>query len=256
MKNIIPVVVAVVLGLAGVFVVNRIVSKQSVAPERKVIICAASRMLKANEQITDASIYGREVTVSSLPQQHILYENRSLIIGQKTLHPIAKDDYMLFSNIGTTSHMSNIIGDGEWGCPVKFDDSTLLAELQPGDEIAIVAHYKAKKKNKISKDASAQNVGEDVFIATVLYPRVRILSKLKNGGGVMLSLPPQQAIALTAMKKNVQLYPFLRKPNDPKALNRKDGGVFYHSTDLLNELIDGFDKIEIPLVPSDMKIKK
>ena len=68
MKNVIPVIVAVVLGLAGVFAVNRMVSKQNAKPEDKIIICAASRTLKANETITEEYIYPKEVGVSSLPQ--------------------------------------------------------------------------------------------------------------------------------------------------------------------------------------------
>ena len=255
MKNIIPVIVAVVLGLAGVFAVNRVVTKQAVAPEKKIPICAASRTLKANETIVEEYIYPKEVAISSLPQQHILYANRNLVIGQKTLYPIAKNDYILLSNVGTTSSMSNVIGDGEWGVPVTFSDSTMLGVIQPGDEIAIIALFNLKEMVKRTKDINAQAETRVRMVATVLYPRVRVLEKMK-GSSVILSMPPQQAIALTSINQKAQLFPLLRKSNDSKGLNRKDGGLFDLSDENIAKLAEGMQSIEIPAVPNDIKLRK
>ncbi|MBR4665680.1 MAG: hypothetical protein IKO93_17585 [Lentisphaeria bacterium] len=251
MKNIIPVIVAVVLGLAGVFAVNRIVSKQSVKPEEKIMICAASRTLKANETVSEEYIYPKAVSVSSLPQQYIAYDNRNMVIGQKTLFPIAKNDYILLSNVGTTSSMSNVLSDGEWGCPVKFSDTTLLNVIQPGDEIAIIALYQYRQIIKREKDVNAKAEEITRQVATVLYPQVRVLEK--RGSSIIISMPPQQAIALTAIQQRAQLFPLLRKANDSKGLNRKAGGIFELSNEFFAELADGLQKIEIPSVPSGVK---
>lgn len=246
MKNIIPVIVAVVLGLAGVLAVNRMVSKQNTAPENKISICAATRTLKASEEIKEEYIYPKEVAVSSLPQQYILYENRNLVIGQKTLFPIAKDDYILLSNVGTSSSVSNVLGDGEWGCPVKFSDTTLLNIIQPGDEIAIIALYQYDEVVKKDKDINAKAETVSRQKASVLYPQVRVLEK--RGSTIIISMPPQQAILLTAIQQRAQLFPLLRKVNDTKAQDRESGGQFELSDEFFLKLTEGLQKIEIPSV--------
>ena len=86
-------------------------------------------------------------------------------------------------------------------------------------------------------------------VTAVIYPRVSILEI--NGGSVLLSMPPQQAIALTAIQRKARLYPILRKKKDDNALNRFDGGVFDDSS--LTDMVKGLQKIDIPLVPSEIK---
>ena len=250
MKNIIPLIVAVILGLVAVFAVSRTIAGKDESKEQKVEVVAASRMLEEGESLSEGFIYARSVAVSSLPKQHVKWNNRNMIIGQKLVHSVAKGDYVLLSDVGgVTLSKGNIIGDGEWGVPVSFADNTLVKMLQPGDEIAIVGTYKLQQTVKKGKDVDA---GTDVIqrtVTTVIFPRVRILEL--TGGGVLLSLPPQQALALTAIQQQADLFPLLRKTNDTKAMNRKDGGIYEDRT--LTELADGLNHIEIPAVPSEIK---
>jgi Flp pilus assembly protein CpaB len=250
MKNIIPVITAVILGLASVFAVSRIMSHKAVSPEATVDIVATSQTLKANETIEEDFIYAKKVGVSSVPQQRILWENRSMVIGQKTLVPIAKNDFLLYSNVGLSSSMGNIIGKGEWGVTVSFADSTLLKVIQPGDEIAIVGIFKITSLIKTEKDTEAKPEAVTREVSTVIYPRVRILEKCGNNS-VILSMPPQQALALINVQQRCKLYPLLRKTNDANVLNRKDGGIFEEST--LLKLVDGLDAIEIPTTAIESK---
>ena len=250
MKNVIPVITAVILGLAAVFAVSRVMSKQTVTPDAKVAIVASSQALKVGETITEAFIYPKQVSVNSLPQQRILWENRSLVLGQKTLSPIAKNDYILFSNIGLSSSMGNIIGQGEWGVPVSFADSTLLKVIQPADEIAIVGVFNVKVAVKTQKNADAAPETVTKRVSTVIYPRVRVLEKCGNSA-VILSMPPQQAIALINVQQQCELYPVLRRTNDIKGLSRKDGGIFEDS--VLAKLVNDLEPIDIPDVSVDKK---
>ena len=89
-------------------------------------------------------------------------------------------------------------------------------------------------------------------VTAVIYPRVSILEI--QGSSVLLSLPPEQAIALTAIQRKAKLYPILRKKKDDSALNRLDGGKFEDSA--LTNMIKGLQKIEIPLVPAGVKVKE
>lgn len=250
MKNIIPLIVAVVLGFVAVYAVSRTISKQNENTEKIIEVVAASRGLAANETLTDAFINPRMVPSSSLPKQHIKWENRNMIVGQKVLHAIPKGDYILLSDVGMTRSMGNVIGDGEWGTPVTFSDPTLVKLLQPGDEIVIVGAFKVVQTVKRDKNVDAVPETVRKTITSVVFPRVRILDITSNGG-VLLSLPPQQAIALTAIQRNAELYPLLRKTNDTKALNRKDGGMFEDSA--ISRMIEGLNVIDIPSVPTEMK---
>jgi Flp pilus assembly protein CpaB len=250
MKNIIPLVVAVVLGLVAVFAVSRTISGKKDSLEQYVDVVAASRMLEEGEALAEGFINPRSVAVSSLPKQHIKWSNRSMVLGQKLIHPVAKGDYVLLSDVGgVTLSKGNIIGDGEWGVPVSFSDNTLVKMLQPGDEIAIIGTYKLQETVKRGKDVDA---GSDVIqrtVTTVIFPRVRILELTSSG--VLLSLPPQQALALTAIQQQADLFPLLRKTNDTKAMNRMDGGIYESTT--LTELAEGLNPIKIPAVPSEIK---
>ena len=105
MKNIIPIIIAVVLGFVAVFAVSKTVSKTSANIEKKVIVVAASRALAPNETIAEAFIRPRSVASSSLPRQHIKWENRNMLIGQKVLRAIPKDDYVMLSDVGLTRSM-------------------------------------------------------------------------------------------------------------------------------------------------------
>ena len=250
MKNIIPLVIAVILGLAAVFAVSRTVSKNKENTEEMVEIVAASRMLGSGEAVAEAFIVPREVPLSALPKQHIKWDNRSMVIGQKVLHTIAKGDYLLLSDVGMSRSMGNVIGDGEWGFPINFADSSLVAMLQPGDEIAIIGTFKVSETVKQGKYLDAQEETFTRTVTSVIFPRVRIL-EITPSGGVFLSLPPQQALALTAISREAELYPLLRKTNDTKALNRKDGGIFENSA--LTRMIEGLTPIDIPAVPAEIK---
>ena len=131
MKNIIPLVVAVILGLVAVFAVSRTLAGKDDSNEQKVDVVAASRMLDAGEALSEGFIYARSVAVSSLPKQHVKWNNRNMILGQKLVHSVAKGDYVLLSDVGgVTLSKGNIIGDGEWGVPVSFADSALPPSMR------------------------------------------------------------------------------------------------------------------------------
>ena len=226
MKNVIPIIVAVVFGFVAVFTVSKTVSNKSSQTETLVRVVSASRNLGVNETLTDAFISPRDVPVSSLPKQHIKWDTRAMLTGQKVLHAIPKGDYILLSDIGMNRSVGNVIGDGEWGVLVSFANMSRL--LQPGDEIAIVGSFNITRSVRKDKNADAPAKTQSQTVTSVILPRVRIIDIADRG--VLLSLPPQQAVALTAIQRRAELYALLRKTNDTKALNRKDGGIFEEST--------------------------
>ena len=244
MKNVIPVITAVILGLAAVFAVSRIMSKSATPPERTVTVVAASQNIRKDEVIDEKNIFGRPVAVSALPNQYIAWRDRAILFGQKVNADIARGDYVLHSNIGVTNNLGDMISKGEWGVPVTFADTTLLPLLNPADEIAIVGIYSIKVPVKASKDRNEAPQYVEQKVSTVIYPKVRILQKIGNNA-IILSMQPTQAIALLNIQQYCQLFPVLRKNQDSSNLAIKDGGIFT-AQQVFGELVKDVPPISIP----------
>jgi len=249
MKNIIPLITAVLLGLAAVLAVSRTIKQQDKPQERKQEVLIVTSSVKQGEPILESKIAVKSVPVSAAPQNSIDSSSLSYVVNQRATREINKGDYLLYTDIELDQSKSRSLGDGQWGVPVSFADGALLKMLRPGDDIAIIGTFSYQEQVRTEKnvDSAARTVTRNVTV--VIYPRVSILDI--SGNTVLLSMPPRQAIALTAIQRKASLYPLLRKKNDENALNRKDGGIFDDSAfaDMLNGLDN--DNITIPLSVSD-----
>ena len=246
MKNIIPLITAVLLGFAAVFAVSYTIKQQDKPEEkmRDVLIVTASI---AKGEILENKIAVKSVPESAAPKNCIDASGFTHASNQRATRAITKGDYLQTFDILDQSK-SSTLGDGQWGVPVSFSDASLLKMLRPGDDIAIIGTftYQQEVPDK-NADAAARFVTKNV--TAVIYPRVSILEI--SGNTVLLSMPPRQAIALTAIQRKASLYPLLRKKDDEYALNRKDGGKFEDSA--LADMLKGLDNdnITIPLSVTD-----
>ena len=248
MKNVIPLITAVLLGLAAVFAVSKTVKRDDKPEEKKRQVLIVTGDIAEGELIPESRVGVKSVAESAVPKNAIDVSNMAFTYNQRAKRPITKGDYILYLDIELDQSKSRALGDGQWGVPVKFADTTLLGMLQPGDDIAIVGTFSYKEAVKRGKNVDTGVEMLTRTVTTVLYPRVSILAI--NGNGVLLSMPPRQAIALTAIQRNAALYPILRKKKDDNALNRSDGGKFEDSA--LTEMVKGLQNIEIPLVPFEV----
>ena len=249
MKNVIPLIVATLLGVAAVFAASKAMRSHEKPEERKRQVVIVTGDIGAGEQIPESRVGLKWVPESSVPKNAIDAANIAFTYNQRAVHPIIKGDYILYPDLELDQSNSRALGDGQWGVPVKFADTALLKMLQPGDDIAIVGTFTYKEAGKVAKDADAAREEVTKTVTAVVYPRVSILAI--SGSAVLVSLPPQQAIALTAIQRKASLYPILRKKKDDNALNRLNGGKFEDSA--LTEMIKGLQPIEIPLVPTEVK---
>lgn len=251
-KNVVPLVVAILLGLAAVFAVWKTTKQQDHVeePTRDVVIALSD--IPPSAPISASRVGIRSVPESAVPRHAIDAENIALVYNQKAHRLISKGDYVQDSDLELDQSKSRVLGDGQWGVPVQFADATLLKVLRPGDDIAIIGSFDYTEIAKSGKNADAASDEIDHHVTAVIYPRVSILAI--DGSTVLLSMPPQQAIALTAIQRQAELYPLLRKKNDDSALNRLNGGKF--EDDTLPELVKGLQPIDIPLLPSEVKEKK
>jgi Flp pilus assembly protein CpaB len=248
MKNFIPLITAVLLGLATVFAVSKTMSKKDEPQEKKRQVLIVTSSINAGEELQANKINVKEVPDSKAPKDSIHWSNKSLVVGQRTKRPIKEDDYILYSDLELDQSKSKSLGDGQWGVPVTFADSMLLRMLHPGDDIAIIGTYSYLESVETGgKNADAPKRTVSKTVTTVLYPRVSVLEI--NGSAVLLSMPPKDAVALTAIQHNVSLYPLLRKKNDDNALTISDGGKFEDSA--LAEVVEQLKNQKISLIDKD-----
>lgn len=255
MKNSIPLIIAVLLGLAAVFVVSRMMKKQSDTREGMVLVVAATRDLSIKEEVRDGYIRPKEIPQSALSPRHVLWSKANMVLGQTMLRTVAKDDVIMLNDVGMSKSLNLLVGEGEWAVPVTFSDNGITQFLQPGDEIAILGTFSVKKTIP-SKDLSAEPIIVEERATSVIFPSVRILD-IGSGDGisreegmsvraVIVALPPQQAATLVAAQRIAELYPALRRANDKASLNRLDGGVVDDTTFL--DLRKGLTPVKIPEV--------
>lgn len=253
MKNAIPLVLSVLLGLAAVFAVSRVISSNNAKVEEKIMVVAAARDLKKGEVIAEGFFMPKEVALSAVPAQAIIWSRAPMIIGQKLIQPITSGNYIFMNDVGMSQGMGNVVGEGEWAVAIQIADKAMASILQGGDEIAIVGTFNLEKK-KPAQDGTNQPGKSAKEVTMVIFPKVRILevgSKDRNSSGatIVVLLPPQQAQTLIAAQRVAEIYPVLRRPNDTTALNRLDAGVV--TLDTFSAMLDDLETVVVPKIPKD-----
>ncbi|MBO5723998.1 MAG: Flp pilus assembly protein CpaB [Lentisphaeria bacterium] len=262
MKNIIPLIVSVILGLAAVFIVSKMLVNQDISKKQSMVsIAVAARNIAANDELTQGMLTYKSIPSSIVPKNALLWENVNLAYGQKLPHDVSADEFIMMNDIREQSTLSESCRPGEWTIPVTFSDPALVKMLIPGDEIAIVS-TQAVRKLSVAPGSDETNrktvVHTDQKVTSVLLPCVRVLGMANANGSfrepsgstatIFVSLPPQQAMIVLAAQRESELYPVLRKKNDSSALNRKDGGMVTTST--LEKLQKNIPVAELPFVPN------
>lgn len=257
MKNIIPLIIAVVLGLAAVFAVMRLIKPSNENDDKQYIdvVAAAKGVVPADGEIKVSWLMRRRVDAASAPSKAIPWSQSNQVIGQKAIRSLAKGDYILTTDIsGMKVRLSNAVAEGEWAVPVTFADPALVKFLQPGDEIAIMGSFTVKEEVKKVDRSEKPDIVEHQA-TSVIFPCVKILDIGKGdavrrdesgvgAGTIIVSLTPQQATALVAAQREMELYPALRRPNDTGVMRRRDVGVVNEAT--FKDLKEGLATIKLP----------
>ena len=259
MKNFIPLILAVLLGLAAVLAVGRLLQARKQAAEKTTTVVAVTRDVTAGEQLTSDSLMEKKIPVSARPAQAIFWTRAEMVVGQKALRSIAAGDYVLLSDVGLSRSMADIVGEGEWAVSLTVPAGGIARIVQPGDEVAVIGTFKIKSQVKTADLAAApEEIAREATL--VLFPRVRVLDvgTLSTGGEqtageLILSLPPQQAQVLVAAQAKARLTLALRRPGDEGAVNRLDTGMV--NVETFDKLLQGLEAFELPKIPGVVTIK-
>jgi len=263
MKNTIPLIIAIVLGLVAVFAVSRMIRpKDSGKDDRYVMIVSASKDIDPRDgAIKESWLMKRRVEQNSMPAKAIPWVQVNRVIGQTPMRTIARGDYVLSSDVaGMEIRLSGTLAEGEWAVPVTFSDPALVKFLQPGDEIAILGTSLTQEIVQ-QQDMSEKPETVETRTTSVIFPCVRILDIGKGdgirrdedaggNGSVVVALSPQQSATLVAAQRIMELYPALRRTGDMRALKRRDVGVVNDRT------FDGLKaNLEPVALPDDPAVK-
>jgi len=271
MRNSIPLILSVVLGLAAVFAVSRMIAVKDDAKRMKTVsVVVAARDLSAHDELDEGALSFVEMPVAGVPRGALLWSNVAVAYGQRPQRNIDRGDYLMVSDIRARLTLADCAREGEWTLPVTFADASLVPMLMPDDEIAILATYSAASDSFAKSLAGVTNMTELAALAVaaekdgskttvVLLPCVRVIGFAGNGGEfrvgnpasgssstVFISLPPQQAAALVAAQQFAELHPVLRRRNDKAALNREAGGIVTSKT--FENMTKKLTQVEIPSV--------
>lgn len=213
MKNTIPLIIAVIFGLAAVLAVSRTLAQKENARGKTVSVLKASRTLKAGDTL-GANDFTNHVIPADvyIAGQQVRYEDRNMVEGLKLNHDVMQRSFIMMSDFEVADSPSSDVGLGEWAVPAHFADTALLNYIQRGDEIAIVLWQKVQTVEAVSRDRSAGSKVVEGQEAVVLFPRKRVMNIMQNG--VVLSLSPQEAMTLLAAQRKGDLYPVLRRRGD------------------------------------------
>ncbi|MCK5849299.1 MAG: Flp pilus assembly protein CpaB [Kiritimatiellae bacterium] len=253
MKNFIPLVIAVLLGLAAVLAVSRLLKERTKLEEDTITVVAAARDIKKGAVLTDGSIMKKEVPYSARPAQAIYWSRSDMVVGQKAMRSISQSDYVFLSDVGLSSSMGDIVGEGEWAVALLAPSWGIGSVVQPGDEVAVIGTFDIKTKVKSADLAEAQKASK-TEATLVLFPRVRILSVGEMGEDersgtrqIIVALPPRQAQVLIAAARRATLMLALRRPGDESAISRIDSGMITDGT--FEQLLEGLEVVEMPKIP-------
>ena len=222
MKTTIPLIVAVLLGLAAVFAVNRTLARNSRASEKTVSIIVSNRDLSPGTKIDSgvcvpvsipesAYLSGRHVPASSIPR----------IEGLPVSHKITKGAHILWDDIDTGVGGEQV-GKGEFMVDIAFEDTPLLDHIKPLDEIAIAAMQTIEVEEQVGTDLSKEKRVHRVQKLSVLFPCEKVLAV--SDGTVSVSAPPEKALQLQMASLSFPLYPLLRRTGDRENLTVGIGG--------------------------------
>jgi Flp pilus assembly protein CpaB len=258
MKNFIPLILAVLLGLAAVLAVGRLLRARQVAKEKTVSVVAAARDIGENDVIERAAIMKKVVPESACPAQAIFWSRSEIVAGQKALRSIEQGDYLLLSDVGLSRSMAEVVGEGEWAVTLRLPAGGISRVVQPGDEVSIIGTFVIRRTVESADLAVAQETVEKEATLT-LFPRVRVLDVggiMGRGGSVtgseiIVALPPRQAQVLIAAQRKASLTLALRRPADESALNRLDAGMVDDQT--FEEILTGLESVALPEIPGQVE---
>lgn len=258
MKNVIPLIIALVLGTIVAFAIFN-GARNSKHQELRTIKVAVAR-----EDIP----MGTEIR----PKDHVIFVDMSVAVADKsfinldefindpnemlnvrTRIDIEKGAPIKRSDLTGMQRLEEKISSGNWAVPLSFDDERLVRFIRPGMEIAILGSFTVTKTlTSMEVGGATQSIQQKGTM--VVLPKVKVMSigygeetatgGMSGGGVLILDLPPDMAATLVAAQREMELYPVIRKLGDSRNDDRTKVGMV--TEDTFNSMSKGLHPIKVP----------
>lgn len=238
-KNIIPIIVAVVLGIMAVFLVGKYMGKEEQVAAAQEYFLVAAQNLKKGDVLSRENVTARKIESAAASRMAIPAPTRSAAVkvyGQKVLRDIERDDFLLYTDLGvqSISPLAEAVEPGKWAVTVGVDALGGLAGLvRPGDEVVLLATLAVPQvAPKTELTGGNQRSTGKVPATFVLYPSIKVLAIGQQVAGKMTAFgkdakaarevtflaTPQQAQEITHVRQFGRLSLAMRRPGDKSNL--------------------------------------
>ena len=248
MKNVLPVIIAVLLGIAAVLAVRSRLARSEAAPEAIATLIVTAQEIPAGTEITDQMLAWKTLPLSNRPATGLSWTERQLLLGQKSARDIPIGDFVLANDVLPRGRLAEQIRAGFWAVPLRLEDSFLLELIEVGDEIAVISTL------EVPEQVVSANMQEEsqvtVSMATVtLFPQVKVLGRQE--GQIILELKPDQAQALIAAQSSQRLSVALRRTSDESFPARQQVKMVTAAT-FARALTNQLESVVIPLTKEEL----
>jgi pilus assembly protein CpaB len=163
LKNWIPLVAAVLLGVIALVVAKKALSKGSGADGKSasMAVQVAKRDIPPGREITADDVVTAKIDSSSLPGQQFFQRPEDLI-GRTTLYPMSKGQTVVeqvLAPTGTRGGISGLIPPGFRAMTVEVNEFTGIAGMiQPGSKVDVIAVLRDEKTGQPAARTILQNI--------------------------------------------------------------------------------------------------
>ena len=261
-NNFIPLILAVVLAVAAVYLVQRQLNQKEMSSvvEEKVDLVITTRDLKEKDIIKKEDCKATPVPRSAVPPRAVLWSQLDMVLNQELVRPLPEGSYIQLGDVNVGGGLSELVANSKWAISVSLNGGAISRRLRPNDHIAIVGSFDVTEEikrvgplNEAAAPTQAPTIRKRK-VTTVILPDVRILAldgtRQQGGDEFILELPPQEAqVLLAAQAKGIELSPALRKTGDDS--NRDRVAVKLVDDETFNKLVKDVETITVPATPAN-----
>jgi pilus assembly protein CpaB len=230
MKNKLPLVVAILIGIAAIFAIRSYVNKVEQRAQEQLKgdrIVAAAIDIPAGTEITPQMIAPKEVPRQFIPAQAIQGSTEARrVIGRKTRVALRAGDMIQYSDLTSEARggLSSIIPAGEGAYTISVPKGVKPGLIQPGDHIDIIGSFSVPKPAQAMPNASIMRNNPTDIANVVLLQNVTVLAVGEMlGGTVRGDSAGGSDLTLALTLREAQLLMFASQQGEIGAVLRREG---------------------------------
>lgn len=247
MKNYVPLILSVCLGVAAVLAVSRLISKNDPIPQTMTSVASPSHDIEAGDVLGPGDLVKKSVLKRDLPHGAYLWSNVNDLMDQTVTQDLKDGDYIYPSSIKIDAVGQSIIAEGEVGVDMTISKSGMTPFLRPGNEIMITstvsASRLAEKRNELGEFHKVKETS-----TTAVFPKLRILDIVhgERDSFLLLSMRPADAMLLKRAVDISEVNIFLRRTDDSSNSKRQDIAYLVDES-TFPQLLEGLQQYTVPL---------